>query len=166
MPIRYCVPETIPAIIKIGSTTRIIRANWCINIVHSFRVAIFLRVYQPPRTHHIFRKSYRCITLCTCSSTISLASSRNRRGSLYLEFHRVRQNTVFEWRAVSITRQRNPYPASTCTNFSQISSLSSRTVHMINDCLLSIDNCGCLIRLCFCKEKIRDRIAVPTRCIL
>jgi len=89
---------------------------------------------SPLKTVFIFIESYRYITLVTlCSSIISLASSRNRRGSICLS-PRLSERLL---NAILMTRQRNPYPASTCTNLPRTDSfrLSSRAIHAISDAI-------------------------------
>jgi len=90
MSTRYCVPEILPVTYKVGSTMR--------NSYHSYRsddqknlqffLAILLFVRLSPATNlpTIFILIYFCITFCICSSTISLASSKNCRSSICLEF--------------------------------------------------------------------------------
>jgi len=106
------------------------------------------------KTVFIFIESYRCITLCICLSIISLASSRNWRGSICLEFItapvRIRLSN-----AISMTRQQSPYPTPTYTNLpcTDFFRFSSRAI-MRSDCLLLIDNRGRLIWLCSSNDSI------------
>ena len=88
-----------------------------------------------------------CITSHIRSSTISLASSRNWRDSMCLEFITALVNTAFERRIYLAPSKFRTVPGThlhkTITHFLYESlKLLSRAIWAINDCLIPIDNRG------------------------
>ena len=93
----------------------------------------------------VFTFTLPCLSIVsrTCSRITLPTSSKNRRGSMWrLEFITYQYSlSIYDSRMLSISRHRSPYP-STCTSRPRTESfkLSSLTIYVITDCLLSIDN--------------------------
>jgi len=95
----------------------------------------------------VFTFTLSCLsTVFRTRSSITLpASSKNRSGSMWLEFITDPVN-IWLSNALLISRHRSLYPAPTCTSRPCIESfkLSSLAIYVITDCLLPIDNRECL----------------------
>jgi len=109
-------------------------------------------------TVFILMLSYLVKTVCTRSSTISLASSRNWRGSICLKFITAPVNMRLSNAVISHHLNLALYPAPTCTKCPRTASFkfSSRAMRATNDYFTPIDNRGRLIRLCSSSDSINS----------
>jgi len=110
---------------------------------------------SPLNTVFILILSCFRITLCTRSSSISLASSRNWRGSVWPEFIKASIygfRTLYQSRAIEVPR----YTRHSLAQNIRAQYLSNFWVsRAINDCLTTIDNRERLARLCSFSDSMK-----------